>query len=674
MKKWVYLFNTEVTEGSKQDRNLLGGKGANLAEMAILGLNVPSGLTISTEACIEFYNYNKELPADIWQQTLEGVKKIEGHTQKTFGGTTSPLLFSVRSGARVSMPGMMDTVLNLGLNDETVKALAIESGDERFAYDSYRRFIQMYSNVVLGMKGHLLESLLEDLKEARSLQDDTALSSADLQELVGIYKETILQELGHTFPQDPYKQLENAVKAVFNSWNNSRAIKYREMNHFRHDWGTAVNIQMMVFGNLGSDCATGVAFTRDPSTGDKRFFGEYLVNAQGEDVVAGIRTPNPINSLSKNESNKNLKTLEEVMPRVYKELCTVYQKLEHHYRDMQDIEFTIERGKLYLLQTRNGKRTTKAALKIALAMHKENLITKEEAVLRIDPEELNQLLHPQFDPKSSKTLLGTALPASPGAAVGRMALTSAEAQKMSSEGSKVILVRQETCPDDIHGMAASQGILTARGGMTSHAAVVARGMGKPCVAGLSGLFIEMSTKTVRFGSSTFKEGDFISLDGALGHIYEGEVSLMEASLNEDFTTFMKMVDEIRTVKVRTNADNEVDAKMALRFGAEGIGLCRTEHMFFDPERVLAVREMIFAHHQEGRRQALAKILPFQQSDFQQLFSVMEGLPVNIRLLDPPLHEFLPYSLQEKEELASYLKIDLGAVEERIKSLHEFNPM
>lgn len=676
MKQWIYHFSEELTDGGREQKNLLGGKGANLAEMCRLGLRVPPGFTISTEACMEFYRLQGEFPENLWQGVLSALTHLERFSGKKFGHSSNPLLFSVRSGARVSMPGMMDTVLNLGLNDESVLGLAAGTQNERFAYDSYRRFIQMYSNVVLGMNVSLLEASLEDLKEARQCHSDTDLTVGDLKELIHVYKDIILQELGRSFPQDPHEQLREAIKAVFNSWNNMRAVKYRELHGYAHDWGTAVNIQSMVFGNMGEDSATGVAFTRNPSTGEKKFFGEYLVNAQGEDVVAGIRTPRPINKESRTSSTQdaNLQTLEDIMPETYKELVNVYKKLEQHYCDMQDIEFTIEKGKLYLLQTRNGKRTTKAALKILIDLVAEKLITKEEAIMRLRPEDLNQLLHPQIDQQVKKVVLGVGLPASPGAASGRIALSAVEAERIASTGVKSLLVRVETSPDDIAGMVSAQGILTSRGGMTSHAAVVARGMGKPCVVGMQNLIIDYATSTVRVGDKTFKEGDVVTIDGGSGELFEGEIAVVEATITEEFRQFMLWVDSVRTMRVRTNADNVQDAEMALRFGAEGIGLCRTEHMFFDPERILAVREMIFADTSAGREKALKKILPFQREDFEKIFSVMSGHPVNIRLLDPPLHEFLPYHINEKEQLADYLKVDIKLIEERIKFLHEMNPM
>ncbi|EPZ52265.1 pyruvate, phosphate dikinase [Bacteriovorax sp. BAL6_X] len=673
MSKWVYSFSKEKTEGNRSMKNLLGGKGANLAEMSALGLPVPPGFTVTTEACIDYQKANA-INEVIKSQVVEALKLVESSSDKTFGGGENPLLFSVRSGARVSMPGMMDTVLNLGLNDETVEALAKKSDNERFAWDSYRRFIQMYANVVMGMSHSLLESTLEDLKEAKGVDSDTKLDAKDFKNLVKVYKQIIAQETGKQFPTDPMEQLWLAIEAVFGSWNNPRAIKYRQLNNIPGDWGTAVNVQAMVFGNMGDDCATGVCFTRDPSTGDKKFFGEYLVNAQGEDVVAGIRTPAPINECSKNDSNRNEKTLEEYMPKAFAELTDLYQQLEKHYKDMQDIEFTIEADKLYLLQTRNGKRTAAAALKIAVDLEKEGIVTKEEAIMQIDPEALNQLLHPRLDPDATKKIIAKGLPASPGAGAGKIVFHSDDATSMNENGVKVILVRQETSPEDIAGMAAAQAILTARGGMTSHAAVVARGMGKPCVAGCSEILVDSKNRTMIIGDKKYVEGDFITLDGGTGEVIEGEVPTLDAEINADFAEFMSWADEIRTLKVRTNADNPEDSETAVKFGAEGIGLCRTEHMFFEPERILAVREMIFADSTIQREKALAKLLPYQKEDFKGIFKALDGMPVNIRLLDPPLHEFLPHSEEEKKELAEYIDVEVKTIEDGCERLHEFNPM
>ncbi len=672
--KWVYLFSANKCEGDRTMKNLLGGKGANLAEMSSIGLSVPPGFTVTTEACIKFQENGGDFTAEMKEQILAGVAEVEKHTGKKFGSLENPLLFSVRSGARASMPGMMDTVLNLGLNDQTVQGLAKLTENERFAWDSYRRFIQMYANVVMGFNVSILEHTMEDLKEARGVSEDTDLTSSDLQELVGVYKKIILEESGRSFPTDPSEQLWLAIKAVFGSWNNARAVKYRELNEIPHNWGTAVNVQSMVFGNMGDDSATGVCFTRDPSTGKRVFFGEYLINAQGEDVVAGIRTPCPINEYSKNESNKNFKTLEEAMPKAYQELCDVYQKLEGHYKDMQDIEFTIEKNKLYMLQTRSGKRTAAAAVKIAVDLCKEGVLTKAEAVCHVKPDDLNQLLHPRLDPKATKKIIATGLPASPGAGAGKIVFDSDTAHVQADKGEKVVLVRQETSPEDIAGMVASQAILTARGGMTSHAAVVARGMGKPCVAGCSELSISYKEKTMTVKGKVYREGDLLTLDGATGEVMEGMVPTISAEISAEFAEFMSWADELRTLKVRTNADNPEDSAVANKFGAEGIGLCRTEHMFFAPERILAVREMIFAKDLSARKKALAKLLPYQKEDFVGIFTAMAGKPVNIRLLDPPLHEFLPHAEREKEELADYLGISVKEVEARAENLHEFNPM
>ena len=674
MSKWVYSFSAENTDGNRNQKDLLGGKGANLAEMCNLKLPVPPGFTVTTEACLDYYKKEKKISDEIKEQVNKALAEVEKITGKKFGDKTNPLLFSVRSGAKVSMPGMMDTVLNLGMNDETVQGMAKKTGNARFAWDSYRRFIQMFSNVVLGLNTSILEHQLEDLKEARGYTNDVEMDEEDLQELVEVYKQVLAEEYGQSFPQDPMEQLWAAVGAVFGSWNNARAMKYREMNGFSHDWGTAVNVQSMVFGNTGDTSGTGVCFTRDPSTGEKVFFGEYLLNAQGEDVVAGIRTPGPINETSKNDSNKDLPTLHQAMPKAYDELVDIYQKLEKHYKDMQDIEFTIEDEKLYILQTRTGKRTIRSALKIAVDLVEEGLIDKKEALLRIAPESLDNLLHPRLDPNAEKTSLAHGLPASPGAASGQIVFNSDDAVEWTGADKKVILVRQETSPEDIGGMHAAQGILTARGGMTSHAAVVARGMGKPCVAGCSALEISEKNKTLKVNGKEFKEGDYITFDGTSGDVYEGVVPTIEAEISDDFAKFMAWADEIRTLKVRTNADNPEDSQTAVEFGAEGIGLCRTEHMFFAPERILAVREMIFAESKEERQKALDKLLPFQREDFEGIFKAMAGKPVNIRLLDPPLHEFLPHKESEMEELASALEVDVKVVEQRQSNLHEFNPM
>lgn len=674
MTKWVYSFSASESEGDKNLKNLLGGKGANLHEMCALKLPVPPGFVISTDACLDFYKNNKAMNDEIKKQALDALKKVETITGKKFGDSSNPLLFSVRSGARVSMPGMMDTVLNLGLNDQTVAGLANLTNNPRFAWDSYRRFIQMFSNVVMGLNPSILEGYLEDLKEARGVHEDTALTAEDFQELVSVYKTVISQELGTSFPTDPMDQLWRAIGAVFGSWNNSRAMKYREMHGYSHNWGTAVTVQSMVFGNMGDDCATGVCFTRDPSTGEKKFFGEYLINAQGEDVVAGIRTPAPINESSKNEGNRQHRTLEAAMPKAFVELTNYYMQLEKHYKDMQDIEFTIEKNTLYILQTRNGKRTTAAALKIVTDLVSEGLINKETALMRIKPEDLNQLLHPRLDPKAKKEIMATGLPASPGAASGIIVFESEHAVVMKEKGKKVLLVRLETSPEDIHGMAVAEGILTARGGMTSHAAVVARGMGKPCVAGCTSLLIDSSKKTMIIRNKTYREGDELTIDGATGEVIDGIIPTIPAAISEDFSVYMKWADEVRKLRVRTNADTPEDSKQAIKFGAEGIGLCRTEHMFFAPERILAVREMIFAKSYDERKKALNKLLPFQRDDFSGIFKEMNGLPVNIRLLDPPLHEFLPHKEEEIVELAKVLNILPEEVKNRNSALHEFNPM
>ncbi|MEN9722589.1 MAG: hypothetical protein RJB38_575 [Pseudomonadota bacterium] len=600
--------------------------------------------------------------------------RLERQMKRTFGGKRSPLLVSVRSGARASMPGMMDTILNLGLNDETVEGLIAESKDPRFGYDSYRRFITMYSDVVLNIHTNHFEAALEELKHSRGVELDTELSADDLKGLVAQFKQ-IVKLNGKTFPEDPWAQLWGAIGAVFGSWMSPRAITYRKLNEIPEHWGTAVNIQSMVFGNMGDDCATGVAFTRDPSVGTKKFFGEFLVNAQGEDVVAGIRTPQPINEASRHQNGEKLPSLEQVMPRPYRELVRAYQKLEKHYRDMQDIEFTIERGVLYMLQTRNGKRTAAAAMKIAVDMVREKLISKDEAIARIQPDQLDQLLHPRIDPKAQKKVIARGLPASPGAASGQIVFDPDTAEHWKTDlGRKVILVRSETSPEDIHGMSVAEGILTARGGMTSHAAVVARGMGKCCVSGCSALKIDYQRKECSVGTLTLREGDFITLDGGSGEVIEGKVPTIAPTMNEDFRELMKWVDQVRRLRVRANADTPTDARIAREFGAEGIGLCRTEHMFFEADRIDAVREMILADSREGRERALAKILPIQKSDFKKLFAEMKGLPVTIRLLDPPLHEFIPHSDEELRALATKIEVPFERLKRKAESLHEFNPM
>ena len=676
--KYTYFFGRSATEGSGSQKELLGGKGANLHDMTKLGLPVPPGFTISTEVCTHFYANSKTYPPELKEQVLEALSKVEKEMSLKFGNPERPLLVSVRSGARASMPGMMDTILNLGLNDRVVEGLAVWSKDERFAYDSYRRFITMYSDVVLDVHAQVFEESLERKKEMKGVHLDTDLTTQDLKSLVKEFKGIVLEKTGKAFPEDPMEQLWGAIGAVFSSWNSARAITYRKLNDIPDDWGTAVNVQSMVFGNLGNDCATGVAFTRDPSSGEAVFFGEFLVNAQGEDVVAGIRTPQPINENSKNEANKDLPTLQAYMPVAYNELVEVYKKLEKHYKEMQNIEFTIQQNKLFMLQTRSGKRTAAASVRIAVEMVRENLIDKKEAVKRVRPEQLDQLLHRTLDPKAKKESLGRGLPASPGAATGQIVFDPETAEKWVNEkGRKVILVRIETSPEDIHGMSVAEGILTARGGMTSHAAVVARGMGKCCVAGCSSLKIsKVSNQTweMTLGSKILKEGDFITLDGSTGEIFNGMVETIAPSLDKNFQELMTWVDDFRTLKVRTNADTPLDSKIARSFGAEGIGLCRTEHMFFEADRIDAVREMILSENREGREKALAKILPMQKTDFLGIFREMKGLPVTIRLLDPPLHEFLPHKDSEIEELAKKMNVTFERLKRKVESLHEFNPM
>lgn len=672
--KWVYTFGDGKAEGEAGMKNLLGGKGANLAEMSNLGLPVPPGFTITTEVCTWYYDNGKSFPADLDGQVraaLAGMAKLTG---KTFGDPANPLLVSVRSGARASMPGMMDTVLNLGLNDETVEAVAKASGDARFAWDSYRRFITMYSNVVLDIDHGLFEEALEAYKERKGLHLDTELSADDWKVLVGRYKEIVKRELGSDFPQDPEKQLWGAVGAVFSSWMNARAIKYRELNSIPASWGTAVNVQSMVFGNMGDTSATGVAFTRNPSTGENALYGEFLINAQGEDVVAGIRTPQDITEAAKKEAGSDKPSMEKEMPEAYAELVRIYGILEKHYRDMQDMEFTIQEGKLWMLQTRSGKRTAKAALRIAVDLANEGLITQEEAVGRVEPSALDQLLHPTIDPKAERRVLTTGLPASPGAAAGEIVFNSDDAEAAKKAGRKVILVRVETSPEDIHGMHAAEGILTTRGGMTSHAAVVARGMGKPCVSGAGQIRVDYARGTLSIGGTTLKAGDVLTIDGGNGQVLLGEVKMQKPELAGEFATLMGWADKVRRLKVRSNAETPEDAKTAREFGAEGIGLCRTEHMFFDENRIQAVREMILAQDDKGRRAALAKLLPVQRQDFVQLFTIMSGLPVTIRLLDPPLHEFLPNGEKEIAEVAGALGVTPDALKQRAAELHEFNPM
>ena len=669
MSKWVYTFGNGKAEGDASMRNLLGGKGANLAEMNKVGLPVPPGFTVTTEVCTYYYNNNKTYPSDLKDQVKAAVADVEKIMGKKFADANNPLLFSVRSGARVSMPGMMDTVLNLGLNDETVKALAKASGSERFAYDSYRRFLQMFSDVVLGADLDLYEEALENMKKSKGYKSDTDLTAEDLKELVNEYKE-IGKKLGKVVPQDPWEQLWAGIGAVFGSWMVDRAITYRKLNNIPGDWGTAVNVQTMVFGNAGDDCATGVCFSRDPATGENVYYGEYLVNAQGEDVVAGIRTPQPM--ASKNDGT----SLEEKWPHLYQELVDVRNNLENHYKDMQDMEFTIEHGKLWMLQCRNGKRTAQAAVRMAVEMVEEGLLNKEEAIMRVGADQLDQLLHPMLDPKAKRNVIATGLPASPGAAVGRAVFSAEDAESWAAKGEKVILIRNETSPEDIGGMHASQGVITARGGMTSHAAVVARGMGTPCVSGSHEIHIDYAKKTMTTDSGVVvKEGDWVSLDGAKGQIIEGQVPTVKADTNTgNFGKLMSWVDEIRTLEVRANAETPKDAQQARDFGAQGIGLARTEHMFFDADRIPDMRAMILSDNEEGRRAALARLLPYQKQDFKDLFRIMNGLPVVIRLLDPPLHEFLPHTDAEMQELANKMGMTLEKVKQRANALHEANPM
>ncbi len=674
MRKWVYTFGDGKAEGRSGDREHLGGKGANLAEMASLGLPVPPGLTIVTDVCTYYYENGRTLPDAMKAQVLAGLKGMEEITGRGFGDTTNPLLLSVRSGARTSMPGMMDTVLNLGLNDETVEALGHNAGDARFAWDSYRRFIQMYGDVVMGLGHEAFEEILEDEKARLGHELDTDLSAVEWQHVVGLYKALIEEELGEPFPQDPLVQLWGAIGAVFSSWMNPRAITYRHLHAIPAEWGTAVTVQAMVFGNLGSTSATGVAFTRNPSTGEKALYGEFLVNAQGEDVVAGIRTPQSITEAARIESGSDRPSLEKVMPEAFAEFRSICDKLEAHYRDMQDLEFTIERGKLWMLQARSGKRTTKAAMKIAVDMAAEGLISEEEAVMRIEPSSLDQLLHPTIDPRVERDVIGSGLPASPGAATGEIVFTAEEAVAAEEEGRKVILVRVETSPEDIHGMHAAEGILTTRGGMTSHAAVVARGMGIPCVAGAGNLRVDLRNEVLVGAGVTLGRGDVITIDGSTGQVLKGRVPMLQPELSGDFAQLMDWADRTRRMTVRTNADTPTDARAARSFGAEGIGLCRTEHMFFEGMRIQVMREMILAADEEGRRRALAKLLPMQRSDFTELFEIMHGLPVTIRLLDPPLHEFLPKTDEEIAEVADAMGLEPQVLRQRVDALHEFNPM
>ena len=672
--KWVYGFGDGRAEGKASMRNLLGGKGAGLAEMANLGLPVPPGFTITTEVCTYYYGHNKEYPKDLRVQVERAIANVGHIAGKTFGDKSDPLLVSVRSGARASMPGMMDTVLNLGLNDETVEALADKSGDRRFAYDSYRRFITMYSDVVLGVGHEHFEELLDHHKERQGYSLDTDLSADDWADLVLRYKKRVKDELGQDFPQDPHHQLWGAIGAVFGSWMNQRAITYRKLHNIPESWGTAVNVQAMVFGNMGDTSATGVAFTRNPSTGEKKLYGEFLINAQGEDVVAGIRTPQEISESARQEAGSDKPSMEYALPKAYGELKRIYNVLERHYRDMQDLEFTVEQGKLWMLQTRSGKRTAKAALRIAVELANEGLISRNDAVLRVDPLSLDQLLHPTIDPRAHRRVVATGLPASPGAASGEIVFSPDEAAQLKSDGKKVVLVRVETSPEDIHGMHAAEGILTTRGGMTSHAAVVARGMGKPCVSGAGSLRVDYAAGTMSAGGQVFKKGDYITVDGSTGQVLAGKVDMIEPQLSGEFATLIGWADKVRRLGVRANADTPTDAKAAVRFGAEGIGLCRTEHMFFDEGRIQAVREMILADDEKSRRAAIAKLLPMQRADFVELFEIMAGRPVTIRLLDPPLHEFLPHGEHEIAEVAAAMGTDPKKLAARASELSEFNPM
>ncbi|MDX2204889.1 MAG: pyruvate, phosphate dikinase [Hyphomicrobiaceae bacterium] len=672
--KRVYLFGGGKAEGAADMKNLLGGKGANLAEMASLGLPVPPGFTITTEVCTAYYDLGQAFPPGLEKDVAAAMAVIGEAVGARFGDAGKPLLVSVRSGARTSMPGMMDTILNLGLNDATVEGLAAQSGDKRFAYDSYRRFIQMYSGVVLGVEHHVFEDILDNHKNLSGFSLDTDLGADDWLEIIALYKQAVETETGKPFPQDTGEQLWGAIGAVFGSWHNARAITYRRLHGIPDTWGTAVNVQAMVFGNLGPTSATGVAFTRNPSTGANEIYGEFLVNAQGEDVVAGIRTPQPLTEAARKEAGEDAPSLEALMPDTFRELTDVFRRLEQRYCDMQDIEFTIQQGKLWMLQTRNGKRTTKAALRIAVDLVDEGLIGKDEAVTRIEPAGLDQLLHPTIDPDAEKTLVASGLPASPGAASGEIVFDADEAEALKAQGRDVILVRIETSPEDIHGMHAAAGILTTRGGMTSHAAVVARGMGRPCVCGAGTLRIDYKAGTMTAGGHVFRKGDVITIDGAKGEVIKGRVKMRQPELSGDFAKVMAWADELRHLGVRANADTARDAAQARDFGAEGIGLCRTEHMFFEADRILAMREMICADTEAGRRQALAKILPMQRADFEALFEIMAGLPVTIRLLDPPLHEFLPHEDKEADAVANELGMPLAKLKARVDELHEFNPM
>jgi len=673
-QKFVYSFGDGKSEGDSSMKNLLGGKGANLAEMSKMGLPVPPGFTITTEFCDFYYKNDKKFPDSLKREVELALKSVEDKIGAKFGDEKNPLLFSVRSGARASMPGMMDTVLNLGLNDKTVLGLAKNSGNERFAYDSYRRFIQMYSDVVLGVDHYNFEAILDEKKQEFGAVNDTDLTAENLKEIVGLFKEEVQKELGREFPQDQNEQLWGAIEAVFASWMNDRAKVYRQLNNIPASWGTAVNVQSMVFGNMGETSATGVAFTRNPSTGQKELYGEYLINAQGEDVVAGIRTPQSITNAGKEQLGSDLPSMEETMPEVFGELTKIYQKLEAHYKDMQDIEFTVQNKKLWMLQTRNGKRTAAAAVKIAVDMVEEGLIDKKDAITRVDPASLDQLLHPTLDPKAKTKVIAKGLPASPGAASGVVVFSSKEAERRAENGDKVILVRIETSPEDIKGMHVSQGILTARGGMTSHAAVVARGMGTSCVSGAPGLSINYDGGFFEASGIRVKEGEVITINGSSGDVILGEVPTLKPNLSGNFETIMNWADEFRKLKIRTNAETPVDCQTARDFGAEGIGLCRTEHMFFNEDRIISVREMILAENVEGRRRAVEKLLPMQRNDFVEIFKIMAGLPITVRLLDPPLHEFLPHKESEIVEVAKVLGVEIDYVKHRINQLNEQNPM
>ena len=674
MAQWVYTFGDGSAEGNVNMKSILGGKGANLAEMCNLGLSVPPGFTISTELCKSYYENGQQYPKDFSKEVSVAIERIESLSLAKFGDPKKPLLVSVRSGAQASMPGMMDTVLNLGLNDETVVGLSNASNNDRFAWDSYRRFIQMYADVVLSVDHSKFEQILDQLKDENDIISDSDLGAKNLKSLVSYYKDLVLKETGSNFPQNPIDQLWGAIGAVLRSWMNQRAITYRKINNIPSSWGTAVNVQAMVFGNMGNTSATGVAFTRNPSNGEKSFFGEFLINAQGEDVVAGIRTPQHLTKKARTEDHSDDLSLEELMPKVFKELEDVYQKLELHYRDMQDIEFTVQQGKLWMLQTRSGKRSARAAIKIAVDMVSEGLIDQKEAVLRVSPSSIDQLLHPMLDPNAPKDVIASGLPASPGAASGSIVFSPDEAERQKALGEKVILVREETSPEDIHGMHAAEGILTSRGGMTSHAAVVARGMGTPCVSGVSVMRIDYLSRKLSVGNRILNEGEKITIDGSKGEVIVGSVSMIQPELSKEFLHLMNWADQYRKLRVRTNAETPLDAKTARNFGAEGIGLCRTEHMFFDNDRIINMREMILSNDKEGRKLALDKLLPFQRQDFVELFKIMKGLPVTVRLLDPPLHEFLPNTDAEINEVAKVSGVDSVTIKRRASTLREVNPM